>query len=86
MGDSSYRRGHYGAPGDAYLFIVAMPNYGGNSIVPSLSYEVGGSSRKVQDDDDGDDGMSDQFVHFENCVLRVMMIWMAMMIDGVDQV
>nr|GEY24915.1 hypothetical protein [Tanacetum cinerariifolium] len=63
---SGLNSGHYKAPRDAYLFIVAMPNYRGNSIVPSLGYEVGGSSRRVQDNEDGDGDMSDQFVHCEN--------------------
>ncbi|GJR31659.1 hypothetical protein Tco_1107891 [Tanacetum coccineum] len=61
MGNLSYGGGQYGAPGDAYLFTGAMPNYGGNLIIPSLGYEVGGSSRGVQDNDDDDD-MSDQFM------------------------
>ncbi|GJZ20447.1 hypothetical protein Tco_0557037 [Tanacetum coccineum] len=31
-----------------------VPSYGGNSIVPSPGYEIEGSSRGVQDDDDDD--------------------------------
>ncbi|GJR00218.1 hypothetical protein Tco_0523202 [Tanacetum coccineum] len=42
---------HYGAPGDGY-FSGSMPSFGGTSIVPSLGYEVGGSSIAIQDDDD----------------------------------
>ncbi|GKB08226.1 hypothetical protein Tco_0836510, partial [Tanacetum coccineum] len=65
IGKPSYGGGQYGAPGDAYLFTGTMPNYGGNSIIPSSGYEMGGSSRGVQNDDDG---MSDQMVSLEDCV------------------
>ncbi|GJZ97434.1 hypothetical protein Tco_0669887 [Tanacetum coccineum] len=44
--------GYQGAPRDDYIFTGAMPGYGGNSIIPSLGYEKGGSSRRVHDDDD----------------------------------
>ncbi|GKA13063.1 hypothetical protein Tco_0692609 [Tanacetum coccineum] len=43
----------------------ARPSYGGNSIVLSSCYEIRGSSRGVQDDDDD---MSDQFICSEDCV------------------
>ncbi|GJT79582.1 hypothetical protein Tco_1053924, partial [Tanacetum coccineum] len=33
-------------------FAGSMPNFRGTSIVPSSGYEVGGSSRAIQDDDD----------------------------------
>nr|GEW86025.1 hypothetical protein [Tanacetum cinerariifolium] len=63
------KRGQYGALGDAYIFTGAMPSYGGNSIVSSLGYEIGGSSRGVQaNDDDDDDDMSEQMVCSNNCV------------------
>ncbi|GKF13041.1 hypothetical protein Tco_0050967, partial [Tanacetum coccineum] len=42
---------HYGALGDGY-FASSMLNFGETSIVPCLGYEVGGSSKAIQDDDD----------------------------------
>ncbi|GJT15434.1 hypothetical protein Tco_0874140 [Tanacetum coccineum] len=66
MGNPSYEGGQYGAPGHAYLFTGAMPSYRGNSIVSSSGYEIRGSSKGVQDNDDDD--MSDQFVRSEDCV------------------
>ncbi|GJY95254.1 hypothetical protein Tco_0511615 [Tanacetum coccineum] len=62
MGNQSHGGGHY----EDY-FIGTMSNYGGNSIIPSLSYEVGGSSKGVQNDDDDED-MSDRMMSSENCV------------------
>ncbi|GKB89821.1 hypothetical protein Tco_0962093, partial [Tanacetum coccineum] len=53
-----YRGGQYGAPGNDYLFTGAMPSHRGTLIIPSSGYDVGGSSRGVQDEDDDDD-MSD---------------------------
>nr|GFA66347.1 hypothetical protein [Tanacetum cinerariifolium] len=44
MGGSPYGGG-YGAPEDAYLFTGAMHNVGGNSTVPSLGFDIRGSSR-----------------------------------------
>ncbi|GJU06908.1 hypothetical protein Tco_1123338 [Tanacetum coccineum] len=44
--------GYQGAPKDDYIFTSTMLGYGRNSIVPSLGYEIGGSSRRVHDDDD----------------------------------
>ncbi|GJV72626.1 hypothetical protein Tco_1492621 [Tanacetum coccineum] len=43
--------GHYGAPGEGY-FEGSMPSFEGTFIVLSPGYEVGGSSRAIQDDDD----------------------------------
>ncbi|GJX17537.1 hypothetical protein Tco_0218369 [Tanacetum coccineum] len=51
MGNQPHRGGHYGAPGEGY-FAGSMPSFGGTFIVPSPGYEVGGSSRAIQDDDD----------------------------------
>ncbi|GJU02080.1 hypothetical protein Tco_1112418 [Tanacetum coccineum] len=51
MGNQPHGGGHYGAPGDGY-FACSMPNLRGTFIVPSSGYEVGGSSRAIQDDDD----------------------------------
>ncbi|GJW00710.1 hypothetical protein Tco_1555961 [Tanacetum coccineum] len=68
MGNPSFRGGHYGASGYAYMFTRTMPSYGGNSNVPSSGYDVRGSSRGVQEDEDDDDDMSDQYVHLEDCV------------------
>nr|GEV58846.1 hypothetical protein [Tanacetum cinerariifolium] len=48
---SIHRGVHYGAVGDDY-FAGSMPSFRGTSIVPSTGYEVGGSSRAIQDDDD----------------------------------
>nr|GEX90996.1 ribonuclease H-like domain-containing protein [Tanacetum cinerariifolium] len=42
-----------------------MPSRGGNLIILSLGYDVGGSSKRVQDDGDDDD-MSDQYVRVRN--------------------
>ncbi|GJS75603.1 putative ribonuclease H-like domain-containing protein [Tanacetum coccineum] len=53
-----YRGGQYGAPGNDYLFTGAMPSHRGTLIISSSGYDVGGSSRGVQDEDDDDD-MSD---------------------------
>nr|GEY85648.1 hypothetical protein [Tanacetum cinerariifolium] len=64
MGNPSYEGCQYGAPGDAYLFTGARPSYGGNSIILRSGYEIKGSSRGVQDDDD----KSDQFIRSEDCV------------------
>nr|GEY85649.1 hypothetical protein [Tanacetum cinerariifolium] len=64
MGNPSYEGCQYGAPGDAYLFTGARPSYGGNSIILRSGYEIRGSSRGVQDDDD----KSDQFIRLEDCV------------------
>ncbi|GJY72171.1 hypothetical protein Tco_0475874 [Tanacetum coccineum] len=61
MGNLSYGERGYGAPEDAYLFKGDMPSYGGNSIISSSGYEVGGSSRGVQEDDD-DNGRSSSLV------------------------
>ncbi|GJW36713.1 hypothetical protein Tco_1537419 [Tanacetum coccineum] len=66
MGIRSYEGGKYGAPGDDY-FAGTMPSYIGNSIALSSGYEVGGSSRGVQVDDD-DEEMSYLMVRSENCV------------------
>ncbi|GJT04462.1 hypothetical protein Tco_0838924 [Tanacetum coccineum] len=41
----------------------SMPSFRGTSIVPSSGYEVGGSSRSIQDEDDEDASMSEQIVH-----------------------
>nr|GEW41441.1 hypothetical protein [Tanacetum cinerariifolium] len=51
MGNQSPRGGHYGAPGDGN-FLISMPSFKGTTIVPSSGYEVGGSSRGIQDVDD----------------------------------
>ncbi|GKF18909.1 hypothetical protein Tco_0063827 [Tanacetum coccineum] len=56
MGNQSHEEGHYGAPNDDY-FAGSMPRFGGTSIVPSIGYEVGGSSRAIHNDDD--DSMSE---------------------------
>ncbi|GJV62855.1 hypothetical protein Tco_1473683 [Tanacetum coccineum] len=42
MGNQSHGGGHYEASGDDY-FAGSMPSFEGTSIVPSISYEVGGS-------------------------------------------
>ncbi|GJU38910.1 hypothetical protein Tco_1191867 [Tanacetum coccineum] len=57
IGNKSHGGGHYGAQDDSY-FAGSMPSFRGTSIVPSLDYEIGGSSRAIQDDDD-DDSMSE---------------------------
>ncbi|GJR25401.1 hypothetical protein Tco_1101633 [Tanacetum coccineum] len=44
----------------------SMPSFGGTSIVPSSGYEVGGSSRAIQDEDDDDASMSEQRVHTDD--------------------
>ncbi|GKD16946.1 hypothetical protein Tco_1206104 [Tanacetum coccineum] len=62
MGNQSQGGGHYGALGDGY-FVGSMPSFRGTSIVPSSGYEVGGSSRAIQDEDDDDALMSEQIVH-----------------------
>nr|GEW30498.1 hypothetical protein [Tanacetum cinerariifolium] len=51
MGNQYHGGGNHGAPGD-YIFTGARPGYGGSSIVLSSGYEIGGSSRGVQDDED----------------------------------
>ncbi|GJW72138.1 putative reverse transcriptase domain-containing protein [Tanacetum coccineum] len=51
MGNQSQGGVHYGAQGDGY-FAGSMLSFGGTSIIPSLDYEVGGSSRSIQDDND----------------------------------
>ncbi|GJR89105.1 hypothetical protein Tco_0213116 [Tanacetum coccineum] len=61
VGNQSHGGGHYGAPGDGY-FTGSMTNIGGTTIVPSSGYEIGVSSRAMQDDD-VDDSMSEQNVH-----------------------
>nr|GEU54152.1 hypothetical protein [Tanacetum cinerariifolium] len=53
MGNQPHGGGHYEAPGDGY-FAILMPAFRGTSIVPSSGYEVGGSSRAMQDEDDDD--------------------------------
>ncbi|GJT06139.1 hypothetical protein Tco_0840601 [Tanacetum coccineum] len=68
MGNSSYGGGQHGAPRDAYMFTGAMISYGGNAIVSSSGYEIGGSSRGVQAENSDDDDMSDPFMHSEDCV------------------
>ncbi|GJS02867.1 hypothetical protein Tco_0319375 [Tanacetum coccineum] len=65
MGNPSYGGGQYGAPGNDYLFIGSMPSHGGTLIVSSSGYNVRGSSRGVQDDDDD---MSDQYARSKDCV------------------
>ncbi|GKB94180.1 hypothetical protein Tco_0980317, partial [Tanacetum coccineum] len=49
--------GGYGAPKDAYLFTGAMHNVGENSIVSSSGFDIGGSSRGMQQDDKESDEM-----------------------------
>ncbi|GKA30942.1 hypothetical protein Tco_0717247, partial [Tanacetum coccineum] len=44
----------------------SMPNLGGTSIVPSLGYEVRGSSGAMQDEDDDDASMSEQRIHTDD--------------------
>ncbi|GKG56526.1 hypothetical protein Tco_0579850, partial [Tanacetum coccineum] len=44
----------------------SMPAFRGTSIVPSSGYEVGGSSRAMQDEDDDDASMSEQRVHTDD--------------------
>ncbi|GJT03582.1 hypothetical protein Tco_0824751 [Tanacetum coccineum] len=44
----------------------SMPSLGGTSIIPSSGYEVGGSSREMQDEDDDDASMSEQRVHTDD--------------------
>ncbi|GKF68980.1 hypothetical protein Tco_0198659, partial [Tanacetum coccineum] len=54
MGNQSHGGVHHGAPGDGY-FAGPMPSFEGTSIVPSSDYQVGGSSRAIQDDDEDAD-------------------------------
>ncbi|GJZ47216.1 hypothetical protein Tco_0601048 [Tanacetum coccineum] len=54
MGNQSHGGVHHGAPSDGY-FAGSMPSFGGTSIVPSSDYQVGGSSRAIQDDDEDAD-------------------------------
>ncbi|GJT21344.1 hypothetical protein Tco_0891281 [Tanacetum coccineum] len=49
-------RSHYGSSGDG--------SFEGTTVIPSSSYDVGGSSRGVHDDD----YMSDPIVHIKDCV------------------
>ncbi|GJW29309.1 hypothetical protein Tco_0046184 [Tanacetum coccineum] len=67
IGNHSHRGGHYGATGDGY-FVGLMPSFGGTFIVPSSGFDVGGSSRGVQrnEDDDDDTSMSEQRVHTDD--------------------
>ncbi|GKC96386.1 hypothetical protein Tco_1161828 [Tanacetum coccineum] len=67
IGNHSQRGGHYGAMGDGY-FAGLMPSFGGTFIVPSSGFDVGGSSRGVQrnEDDDDDTSMSKQRVHTDD--------------------
>nr|GEX64212.1 hypothetical protein [Tanacetum cinerariifolium] len=58
MGNQPHGGGHYGALGEGY-FAGSIPSFEGTSIVPSSGYEVGGSSRAIQDHDDDDALMSE---------------------------
>ncbi|GKG55256.1 hypothetical protein Tco_0571896, partial [Tanacetum coccineum] len=49
----------HGAPRDAYMFTGAIISYGGNAIVSSSGYEIGGSSIGVQDCEESADDIDD---------------------------
>ncbi|GKC35250.1 hypothetical protein Tco_1047634 [Tanacetum coccineum] len=64
VGNQSHGGEHNRAPGDGY-FTRSMTNFRGTTIVLGSSYEIGGSSRAMQEDD-VDDSMSEQRVHTDD--------------------